>query len=238
MVRYFPSTRESVASEPTALRIRGVVFDMDGTLATPMKEHLLQMRVELKVPAGMGTLEYVDTCLTGKEHELAHKRLIEIENDALRNMQITNGLIPLLQFLHKHSIPMAIITRNNKAAVDHFLNNVAAGLPKEERILFKFDPALDRSFKPPKPAPDGILHISKLWNIPPEQLMMVGDHGDDLLCGLRAGSVATLLRYYDNTEFERISHIVVDRLDRLAEKLATGFDADMTINGEKCTGYQ
>ncbi|KAJ1668158.1 hypothetical protein IW140_000676 [Coemansia sp. RSA 1813] len=229
MVRYYPSTKDAVAAYPKALRIRGVVFDMDGTLSSPIDKHLHKMRVVIKVPPGHRTLEYVDTCLQGEEREWAHKKLIEIETEALESMQISEGLVPLLRFLHEHSIPIAIITRNNSMAVDYFLKTVVGKLPKEEQRLFAFDPAIDRSFKPAKPAPDAMLYISEKWGIPPEQLLMVGDHGDDLLCGLRAGSVSALLRYEHNTQFENIAHIVVDKIDQLVNQLEHGFEANMTI---------
>ncbi|KAJ2556866.1 hypothetical protein EV175_001717 [Coemansia sp. RSA 1933] len=229
MVHYSPSTADAVASNPTELRIRGVVFDMDGTLSSPINEHLYKMRVVLKVPPGQRTLEYVETCLHGEEREWAHKKLIEIETEALENMQISEGLVPLLRFLNENSIPVAIITRNNSMAVDYFLSTVVGRLPEDEQKLFTFDPTIDRSFKPSKPAPDAMLHISQQWDIPPEQLLMVGDHGDDLMCGLRAGSVSALLRYSHNTQFESIAHIVVDRIDQLVNQLEHGFDADMTI---------
>ncbi|KAJ1886144.1 hypothetical protein LPJ81_006762, partial [Coemansia sp. IMI 209127] len=220
---------DAAAADPTALRIRGVVFDMDGTLSSPIDEHLHKMRVVLKVPSGHRTLEYVETCLHGEEREWAHRKLVEIETEALANMQVSDGLVPLLRFLQENNIPIAIITRNNAMAVEYFLNTVVPRLPEEDQKLFAFDPAIDRSFKPAKPAPDAMLHISQRWGIPPEQLLMVGDHGDDLLCGLRAGSVSALLRYNHNTQFESIAHIVVDRIDELVNQLDHGFEADMTI---------
>ncbi|KAJ2005081.1 hypothetical protein GGI04_002380 [Coemansia thaxteri] len=204
---------------------------MDGTLATPMKEHLIRMRHEIGVPNGIRTLEYVETCLHGRARELAEKRILDIETEAMANMRVSPGLVDLLQFLHTHNIPTAIITRNNANSVSHFINNVVAEQPKEHLGFFGFDPIIDRSFKPTKPHPAGLLHISQKWGIPPHQLLMVGDHLDDLLCGLRAGSLTALLRYSDNSEFEAQAHIVVDRIDELVERLSSGFDADMSVAG-------
>ncbi|KAJ2489509.1 hypothetical protein IWW37_003918 [Coemansia sp. RSA 2050] len=231
MVRYAPSTKEALAADPSALRIRGVVFDMDGTLATPMKEHLIKMRSDIGVPNGIPTLEYVETCLHGRAREQAEKRIVDIETEAMANMRLSPGLVELLSFLYAHDIPIAIVTRNNINSVNHFINNVVAKQPQEQMKLFAFNPVIDRSFKPIKPHPAAILRISRAWDIPPQQLLMVGDHLDDLLCGLRAGSVSALLRYSDNSEFEAHAHIVVDRIDELVAKLTTGFDADMAISG-------
>ncbi|KAJ2708108.1 hypothetical protein FB645_000217 [Coemansia sp. IMI 203386] len=236
MVRYAPSTKAAVASDPHSLRIRGVVFDMDGTLATPMTEHLVNLHIELGVPRGMGILEYVDGVLQGAEREKASKRILEVETDAMANMQLSPGLIELLQFLHDNSLPIAIITRNNGMAAQHFLQQVVTRQPEDQWKLFGFDPVIDRSFKPTKPHPQSLLHISEKWGIPPQELLMVGDHLDDLLCGVRAGSVSALLRYSYNGAFECKAHISVDRIDKIIDSLADGFDADMTIDDKTDMG--
>ncbi|KAJ1952225.1 hypothetical protein GGI12_006300 [Dipsacomyces acuminosporus] len=235
MVYYEPSTKTALAANPAiaaARRIRGVVFDMDGTLVTPINEHLKQMRRELGIPNGFGTLAYVETHLHGKEREQAERRIMEIEADALAHMELSPGLVSLLRFLSEQEIPIAIITRNSMASVKHLLDNVVGREPEETRKLFAFNPIIDRSFKPTKPHPHSLLHISSIWGIPAEHLLMVGDHADDLACGVRAGSVSALLRYPDNAKYASLAHIVVDQIDELVGRLATGFDADMTITGE------
>ncbi|KAJ2631958.1 hypothetical protein H4R22_001618 [Coemansia sp. RSA 1290] len=232
MPSYLPSTKESVLSDPSAMRIRGVVFDMDGTLTTPINEYLQQMRRDINVPEGMDTLGYVDTCLEGEAREQAHRRILEIETAAMASMELSPGLIDLLRFLQDNGIRTGVITRNNRMAVDHFINNVVGRQLQEHKGLFSFDPILDRSFRPIKPSPDGLLHISQQWGIPPQQLMMVGDHGDDLLCGIRAGSIACLLRYQDNCRFEGLSHLVVDRIDELIQHLSSGFRPSELTDGK------
>ncbi|KAJ1722772.1 hypothetical protein LPJ53_002828 [Coemansia erecta] len=237
VIRYASSTLASVSKDPGSLRIRGVVFDMDGTLATPMTEHLVRLHKELGVPSKMGILEYVDGHLVGAERERAEQRILEVETEAMANMQLSPGLVELLQFLHENKLPIAIITRNNNLAAQHFLEQVVTRQPEEQLKLFGFDPVIDRSFRPTKPHPQSLLHISELWGIPPQQLMMVGDHLDDLLCGVRAGSVSALLRYPYNGAFECKAHISVDRIDKLIVSLANGFDADMSISGDSDSNY-
>ncbi|KAJ1902028.1 hypothetical protein LPJ66_000352 [Kickxella alabastrina] len=237
MVFYASSTKAAAATNPSALRIRGVVFDMDGTLATPMTEHLVQLHKELGVPSKMGILEYVDECLEGAARVLAEQRILEVETEAMGSMELSPGLVELLQFLHDNEIPIAIITRNNEKAADHFLRQVVTRQPEEQWKLFAFNPVLDRSFVPTKPQPHALLHISQTWGISPHELMMVGDHLDDLLCGVRAGSVSALLRYSYNRVFEDKAHISMDQIDGLIEKLAGGFEADMTITGDSELDY-
>ncbi|KAJ2725494.1 hypothetical protein GGI07_001250 [Coemansia sp. Benny D115] len=240
MVHYASSTKSSIAalsngsSQP--LRIRGVVFDMDGTLASPITEHLVRLSRELGVPKNMGILEYVDTYLKGEQRIQAENRIVEVESEAMATMELSPGLVELLQYLHDNEMPIGIITRNNAMAAQHFLQQVVRRQPKEQWELFNFNPVIDRTFKPVKPEPHSFLHISKLWGIPPQELMMVGDHLDDLLCGVRAGGVSALLRYEHNGIYEHKAHISVDRIDDLITKLDNGFDADMSISGNSELG--
>lgn len=73
----------------------------------------------------------------------------------------------------------------NSEPVDHLIRKF---IPNT-----KFDHILTRAFHPPKPNPDGILHIAKQWGIPAEQCIMVGDSKDDTQAGRTAGSQTVLL---------------------------------------------
>ncbi|KAJ1958388.1 hypothetical protein EC988_000335 [Linderina pennispora] len=225
MVHYSSSVNGTAAD---ARRIRGVVFDMDGTLVTPMNGYLQQMRRELSIPNGHGIVAYVEAFMHGEQQQKAHQRIHEIEQEALAHMQLSPGLVDLLGFLKASNLPVAIITRNSLASVEHFLGDVVdRSVPVSERPLFAFHPIIDRSFKPTKPSPDSLLHVARAWGVEPSELMMVGDHVDDLLCGSQAGAVAVLLRYEGNEQFASAAHVVVDRIDELVGKLRDGFDVDM-----------
>lgn len=71
-----------------------------------------------------------------------------------------------------------------KGAVDLF----------HQRFGMMFVPALSREFRPYKPDPAPLLHICSNWNIPPNEVIMVGDSlKDDIVCGKRAGAFTCLL---------------------------------------------
>jgi HAD superfamily hydrolase (TIGR01549 family) len=42
-------------------------------------------------------------------------------------------------------------------------------------LQMTFVPALSREFRPYKPDPAPLLHICSAWNIPPHEVIMVGD---------------------------------------------------------------
>ena len=47
---------------------------------------------------------------------------------------------------------------------------------------------LTREFQPVKPHPAAVLHIASKWNINPQNMMMIGDDKQDILCGSSAGT--------------------------------------------------
>ena len=57
----------------------------------------------------------------------------------------------------------------------------------------------------------------------PSEVMMVGDHLDDLQCGAAAGAATALLRNPLNDRHAVHADIVVDRLDDLINVLESGF---------------
>lgn len=73
----------------------------------------------------------------------------------------------------------------------------------------------ERSFIPPKPAPDAIHHIAAGWNIDPSDTVMIGDSKDDMACGKAAGSITILLRNEKNAQLTDEADFVVDSLEHI-----------------------
>ena len=47
---------------------------------------------------------------------------------------------------------------------------------------------MTRDFKPPKPDPAPVLHITQQWGFDCTNVMVVGDHRQDMECGRKAGA--------------------------------------------------
>lgn len=120
-------------------------------------------------------------------------------------------------------LPKTICTRNFPIPVNHLLTNFLDG--------HEFGPLITREFKPPKPSPDGILHIAQNWGIDPKYLIMVGDSVDDMLAGHRAGAATVLLQsdvnghLNDTTETD----VVIHRLDELVDMINNGFTIERPL---------
>ncbi|KAF8055985.1 haloacid dehalogenase-like hydrolase domain-containing protein [Scenedesmus sp. PABB004] len=165
--------------------VRGVVFDMDGTLTVPVID-FQYMRQRVGV-GPTGDILDVIASWPPEEQAAAHAAIAEIEEQALRDMQAMPGLVELCSWLDGAGIPRGLITRNVLASVRYFHDH---HLP-----LPPFVPAISRECAHPyKPSPAALLHICSVWGIAPGEVVMVGDSkADDVVCGNRAGAVSVLL---------------------------------------------
>lgn len=171
--------------------LKGIVFDMDGTLTVPCIDFRLMYRRVL----GDDHPSIVNNSPIDILHEIstwssenqvkAFAIITEIEKDAHEKLQIMPGAKEISSFLDARGVRRGLITRNVKDSVDFFHSRF--GLPS-------FRPALSREFTPFKPSPAPLLHICEVWGIRPSEVMMVGDSAaDDIVCGNRAGARTCLL---------------------------------------------
>ncbi|KAG2654921.1 haloacid dehalogenase-like hydrolase domain-containing protein At2g33255 [Panicum virgatum] len=174
--------------------LRGVVFDMDGTLTVPVIDFQAMYREVLggdaayaaARAAGGGSVDIlhcIEDWAPDKQRH-AYEVIARFEKEGLDRLQIMPGASELCGFLDTKQIRRGLITRNVKDAVDLF----------HQRFGMTFNPALSRAFRPYKPDPAPLLHICSTWEIPPHEVIMVGDSlKDDVVCGKKAGAFTCLL---------------------------------------------
>lgn len=185
-------------------RLRGVVFDMDGTLTVPVIDFAAMYRAVLgddeyrrlraESPTGIDILHLIEGW-SPERQRTAYDVIADYERQGLDRLQIMPGAAELCSFLDSKKL-RGLITRNMRSAVDLF----------HQRFGIIFSPALSREFRPYKPDPAPLLHICSSWEVQPSEVMMVGDSlKDDVICGKRAGSFTCLLDQtgrYDASEFD------------------------------------
>ncbi|KAG0594410.1 hypothetical protein M758_UG074800 [Ceratodon purpureus] len=210
-------TMATMGNSQSKRPLKGVVFDMDGTLTVPCIDFRLMYRKVL----GDDHPSVVNNSPVDILHEIsgwssekqvqAYAIITEIEKDAHEKLQVMPGAKEVCTFLDSHHIPRGLITRNVKDSVDFFHSQFG---------LSKFSPALSREFTPCKPSPAPLLHICDIWGISPSEVMMVGDSApDDVVCGNRAGALTCLLdeeeRYHINElpEEQRPTHKIHSLLE-------------------------
>lgn len=172
------------------MRLRGWIFDLDGTL-TVAQHDFPAIRRELGIPADADILEYLGT-LPIAERQRLNQQLDDIELRLAQEVAPAPGAAELIRELHQREVHLGILTRN--------LRQVA--LASLERIgvldCFAAQDVIGRDDALPKPAPDGIHRLLADWQLNEAEAVMVGDFRFDLEAG-RAAGCHTCLVLPDNS---------------------------------------
>lgn len=183
--------------------VRGVIFDMDGTLIEPAID-FAGMRQAVGVLEG-DILHVIETWSPERQRE-AHATLARFEAEAAAHMELRQGCMALLDGMRALDVRASIITRNTHATVDQMLHMVDP---------HRFHPILDRTFDPPKPAPDSVHHVLANWGMEPHEVVFVGDSRHDLETAERAGVPAYLMLHGENAHLRERAHGVLGSLEEL-----------------------
>lgn len=126
-----------------------------------------------------------------------------------RSMLRFIGDVPgTLKRLRKSGIQIGIATSDDR-------------LPTEKALeLLKIDSLIDIIVCaddpiPMKPAPDGLLHISKEMGIPAGRMMMVGDSSGDMQCGRKAGVVGCIRIGQEDNGLSIDSDVTIQSIDEI-----------------------
>ena len=185
------------------MTIRGVIFDMDGTITAPVFDF-----AGMKAEANVGDHDVLEYMLraTGAEQERIQRVMQKYEDAAAAKAKLNPGARSVLTHLMRKRLPMALLTRNSRRSV----NTVC------RKLRLKFDFIVTREDGPHKPAPDSILQIVRRWNVSPHEVLMVGDYKWDVLCAKNAGAPCVVLVNGDELpDWAREANYVIKRLTEL-----------------------
>ncbi|KAF8308975.1 haloacid dehalogenase-like hydrolase [Clavulina sp. PMI_390] len=212
-----PARRTTAATLQRLPQLRGIVFDMDGTLCEPQTWMFRRMRDALGIDKSVDILDHIEALPLDRQ-AAAEEGVRKVEREAMLEMVAQPGLMELMQYLGSQGIKKAICTRNFDGPTQHLMNKFLNGV--------EISPIITRTFKPAKPHPAGILRISDEWGIPPHEMIMVGDSIDDMRAGRSAGATTVLLLANDGHNSHLIKHsctdVTIKRLDELIALLEGG----------------
>ncbi|XP_057424953.1 haloacid dehalogenase-like hydrolase domain-containing protein At2g33255 isoform X2 [Lotus japonicus] len=126
--RHAAATR-TMSTTTTKTPLRGVVFDMDGTLTIPVIDFPAMYRavlgddeyrrIKAQSPSGIDILSHIDRWPQHQQQQ-AYDTIADFERQALLHLQIMPGAADLCRLLDSKQIRRGLITRNVKSAVDIF----------------------------------------------------------------------------------------------------------------------
>lgn len=184
--------------------IRGIIFDMDGTLTQPHID-FQALRREMGVTAGdiVDHLKSVDDAERRRLEEILHR----FEEDAAVNATLQPGASELLGALRGRSIKLGLLTRNSRKSVETVL----------AKFGLSFDATLTREDAPHKPSPEPVLALARQWRFSPAEMLVVGDYVYDLRCAHNAGARGVLLVNDRVPEWAHEADFVVHRLNEVLD---------------------
>ena len=167
-------------------RIKGVLFDFDGTLTLPGALDFPAIKRELDCPPDLPILEYLETVPAELKPSLM--KILESKEEKAAEESLPNvGAEECLLALRDKGVLVGIITRNS-------LPSVRLALARFETVrLHDFSAVITRDDSLPKPHPDGIHKACERMGLAASDLMVVGDFRFDVMAGKAAGACTVLL---------------------------------------------
>ena len=192
-------------------RRRHWIFDMDGTL-TVSAHDFEHMRRELGLAPEVPILEALQA-MPQNEAAPLWELLNELEFYYAGKTSLMQGALELLQYLHEKGCRLAILTRNTMPVVKHTLEACAI------EHYFPVDYILDRDSCIPKPSPDGINQLLRMWQAEVSDSVMVGDYRYDLEAGKAAGVATVHLDTRGDVDWSRVTDLRVENLGEIIRYL-------------------
>jgi HAD superfamily hydrolase (TIGR01549 family) len=174
--------------------IKAVIFDLDGTITRPILDFI---KIKQEIGTDRGPLLEAMEGMKPKERRRAEKILERHEKAAAADSELNPGVPELFQFLKRHGIKTAILTRNSRRSTEMVL----------EKHGLKVDEIATREDARPKPSPEPLFHLSRRLKVTPQEMLMVGDFYFDVLCGKSAGALTAFFSQEPSTEAEPDFHI-------------------------------
>jgi HAD superfamily hydrolase (TIGR01549 family) len=170
--------------------IKGFIFDLDGTLVTSSLD-FLAIKVEIGCPVDVDALIYIAQLPT---HQQRQEAMDIIHFHEMRDALSCDWIPGAKAFVSEciaRALPMAIVTRNSQRS----------SKVKVENNNIPIELLLTREDSKPKPDPTALLDIARGFELPVDQMMMVGDYRYDLEAGRNAGMPSCLVNFSDEPDY-------------------------------------
>ncbi|MFQ5887778.1 MAG: HAD family hydrolase [Candidatus Hydrothermarchaeales archaeon] len=186
--------------------VKAVIFDMDGTI-TKFNLDIEGIKKEILGDGYEGRLLDGINKLRDEERERAEDILVKREIAAANTTELNEGVEELLDFLQKKGIKTALVTRNNRRAVEVIY----------KRFGLRFDVVVSREDAPPKPDKAQLNAALTGLGVERDDTIFVGDHALDLEAGRRVGIRTALIKNRFSEDVLEEADFVVERMDEVIE---------------------
>jgi phosphoglycolate phosphatase-like HAD superfamily hydrolase len=179
--------------------LRGVIFDLDGTLIQSMRPQIgaIYYAIE-KIANKIPNQEEVMKILSGESNVLEEivgegnlEKAIKMASEFFQDNQIApihKGMLDVIRYFHSHKIPVGLVTDRSEESTIQIL--------KGNKIEHYFKSII--AFRPgrkPKPSPEGMFLCLKDLEIHPEEAIYIGDRSADGQASQQAGLFSVLVKW-------------------------------------------
>lgn len=201
---------------------------MDGTLTIPNLD-FAEMYRRANVDMDDDILEAINRM---DDAAATHAKGVieEMEQEGRRTLQLMPGAAETIQWLAAHSIPTALVTRNSARTAQRLVELLETTTARD--VAFDHIITRDDEEFPPKPDPASFHRIATSWNVPTENLAMVGDSlSNDIVYGKRAGATTVLLDTgrQHSEEAHVVPDICIHELGSLPRSIWNNFEIDSPL---------
>ncbi len=224
--------------------IKAIVWDLDGTLIHFNIDFLRARRNAIKILKKYGVpkeiltvkLSILDNIREAKTYLESVKvdpdkikviirevdgEVIKVEYEAAMNATRIDGMHDVLEFAKSHSLKQAIYTYNTQQNALVSLQTV--GLAQFFDYIIGRDNVIN-----PKPHPDHLMHICRLLNVDPQEIVVIGDTDRDIEGALRVGAYSIAIctkfsQFWTKNMFEKADFIIHE--EEISSKLITAIQS-------------
>ena len=143
--------------------IRGVIFDMDGTITVPYINWQV-LREHIGATPGQTIMEYIDS-LPEARSKWANQELLKAEMEAAENAEANDGINELIQALMARGVRLSVVTNSHREAMNTVLR----------RYGLQIETALAREDGEIKPSPDLIYKALACMTLDADEVVTVAD---------------------------------------------------------------
>jgi len=186
------------------MRIRAILFDLDGTLVNSLSDiesTINETRSVFKLPplshedispnVGFGLAHLLERTFSDSNltlPQILEKYRLLYRKNMLNNTEVYKDIPALLEILSRDELSLFVVTNKTeepsriileKLGLIHFFKNIAGG----------------DTFPARKPDPVQITSLLSAAQISPEDALMAGDHENDILAAQRAGCASVLCQW-------------------------------------------